>query len=251
MKFVTPQEGNRHSLQTLDALYRYEDFMESICTMVDLGCGSGDDLMWWATRTTQEDNPKPLNIQCTGVDITSSLAESTRHPNLVFYHQDFEEPVPTTKGTYDVLWCYDAFQYCLNPIKTLSQWWYMASDSAMLALIIPQTTNISQKQLAFTQPDRCYYHHTLVSLIHHLAVSGWDCQSGFFLKKPTDPWIHAVVYKSQHKPLDPKTTSWHDLHELGLLPASASASVYAHNELRQQDLILPWLDKSLSILAKQ
>ena len=71
------------------------------------------------------------------------------------------------------------------------------------------------------------------------------------MKKPNDPWIHAAVYKSQHAPLDPKTADWHQLAEMGLLPDSAAHSVYTHNQLRQQDLVLPWLDKSLNVMGKQ
>jgi hypothetical protein len=82
-----------------------------------------------------------------------------------------------------------------------------------------------------------------------LAVSGWDCRSGFFKKNPTDNWIHAIVYKSDHKPMDPRTTTWYQLSEIGLLPESADASIQAHGELQQQELILPWLDKSLCWLG--
>jgi hypothetical protein len=89
----------------------------------------------------------------------------------------------------------------------------------------------------------------MVSLIYQLATAGWDCDSGFFRQAPTDPWIHAVVYKSIHKPQDPKTTTWHTLTELGLLPESAMKSIHAHNCLRQQDLVVPWIDHSLMSMA--
>ena len=121
----------------------------------------------------------------------------------------------------------------------------------MLAIVVPQTTNIYRNQLSFTQPNLCYYHYTMASLIHMLAVSGWDCKHGFFLKKPRDPWLHAIVYKSDVGPQDPKKTDWHKLSELKLLPDTADKSVYAHNELRQQDLVLPWLDHSLMTFAQQ
>jgi hypothetical protein len=84
-----------------------------------------------------------------------------------------------------------------------------------------------------------------------LAVSGWDCKSGFFKKNQQDAWLHAVVYKSQHAPMNPKITDWHHLSQLKLLPESAEKSVYAHGELDQRDLIVPWLDQSLSWLGQQ
>ena len=73
MTFRNDQERHEHSLQTLNTLAEYDDFMESIGTLVDLGCGTGLDLEWWATRTTREDAPQPLNIRCTGVDIAKQI----------------------------------------------------------------------------------------------------------------------------------------------------------------------------------
>jgi hypothetical protein len=65
----------------------------------------------------------------------------------------------------------------------------------------------------------------------------------------TEPWIHAVVYRSEHPPIDPSKATWHHLVELNLLPKSAVASIYAHSALRQQDLIVPWIDHSLASMA--
>jgi hypothetical protein len=82
-----------------------------------------------------------------------------------------------------------------------------------------------------------------------LATAGWDCRGGFFKQTPADTWIHAVVYKSAHSPLDSKTSTWHTLSELKLLPESADRSIFSHNYLRQQDLVLPWIDHSLMSMA--
>lgn len=149
-----------------------------------------------------------------------------------------------------MLWCHDSFQYAIDPLGTLAKWRNIANDNAMLAIIVPQSTNLQHKALDFSQTNGCYYHHTLVSLIHMLAVNGWDCRDGFFLKKPDDPWLHAIVYKSQHKPLDVRTTTWYDLAERDLLPESAVAGINRHGFLRQEDLVLPWLDKNLRSYSK-
>jgi hypothetical protein len=90
----------------------------------------------------------------------------------------------------------------------------------------------------------------MVSLIHVLAVSGFDCASGFFHKNVTDNWLHAAVYKSSHRPMDPRTTRWYDLAEKNLLPESAAASVSRNGYVRQRDLVLPWLDKSLTTFSR-
>ena len=120
----------------------------------------------------------------------------------------------------------------------------------MLSIVVPQTTNIHRRDLDFTQVDGVYHHYTVVNLIHMLAVSGWDCKAGFFKKSPTDNWINAVVYKSSHAPMDPVTTRWYDLVEKGLLPDSADKCINSKGYLEQKDLVLPWLDKSLTWLGQ-
>jgi SAM-dependent methyltransferase len=245
---MNPAEKNHaHSLETLNILYEYDDFMESIDTLIDLGCGTGEDLEWWATRTTRDDDRRPLNIKCTGVDILSSLPVAKKYSNISYQFQDFEEIVPSPKkNKFNLLWCHDAFQYAINPIQTLIKWRNIASENAMLILILPQTTNIDRRSMSVTQTDGCYYHYSLVNLIHMLAITGWDCRNGFFLKKLEDNWLHAVVYKSDQEPLDPKNTRWYDLMEKNLLPDSANNSINRYGYLQQQDLVLPWLDKSLT-----
>jgi hypothetical protein len=152
---------------------------------------------------------------------------------------------------FDVLWCFDAFQYAIDPIKTLSQWRNIATKGAMLVIGIPQTVAVQQRQLSFHLKPGCFYHHSLVSLIHMLSLTGWDCNTGFFHQRPNHGWIYAVAYKSDHQPLDPRSTNWYNLAELNLLPESAVRSIKAHGYLRQQDLLLPWLDKSFTSMANQ
>lgn len=249
MTFSRAEDSHNHSLETLNQLYQYDDFMSSIRTVLDLGCGNGKDMEWWATRTTREDNPQTLNIRCTGIDLLPELPLTKRHNNIFYQSGNFEDKIPSTPQGFDVLWCHDAFQYALNPVATLSQWWHLSSPGAMLYLSIPTTQRVHRNQLDFYLASGCYYHHTLVSLINMLATAGWDCNTGFFKQMPNDSWIHAVVYKSLHAPLDPKTTTWHRLSELGLLPASAVKSIQAHNHLRQQDLVVPWVDHSLMTMS--
>jgi SAM-dependent methyltransferase len=248
--FKNAQQSHQHSLQTLNELYEHDDFMESVGRMVDLGCGyEALDLQWWATRTTRDEDPLPLKIQCTGMDLLEKL--STEAKVSASYQQVDIETVCQAKHGYDVLWCHDTFQYMTNPLKTLSNWWHLSAENGMLVLIVPQTTNIEFNKLAFDQPSCCYYNHTLVSLIHMLAVNGWDCSAGFFSKQPNDPWLRSIVYRSNHLPRDPRKTSWYNLAEQGLLPASAVDSINKHGYLRQHDLLLPWLDKSLTWFGQQ
>lgn len=244
--FTNDDSGHQHSLSTLNLLYEHDDFMDSVTSMIDMGCGAGLDIEWWATRTTRDmNNPRPLNIRCTGVDIIPAPGTIARYKNAMYHCQNFEVPIAMGERKFDVIWCHDAFQYVIDPITTLKQWRDIARDNGMLVLILPQTTNIEFNKQKFEQKDGCYWHWTMVNLIHVLAVSGWDCSMGRFLKRPNDPWLHAVVYKSKKEPMDPRTTKWYTLAEQGLLPESAARSVMKHGYLRQQDLLLSWLDKSL------
>ena len=249
MTFAHSEDSHLHSLQVLNQLYQYDDFMLSLKTVLDLGCGQGEDLVWWASRTTKDETPQPLNIQCTGVDLEPNLKLTKKRNNIFYQSSDFESDITPTPQGYDVLWCHDSFQYAQAPVKTLSNWWHLASPGAMLCLAIPVTQRIHRGQLDYYLPSGSYYHYTMVNLIYMLATAGWDCRSGFFKQSPTEPWIHAIVYKSEQEPQDPKTTTWHKLSELKLLPESANRSIFAHNYLRQQDLVVPWLDHSLMSMA--
>lgn len=250
MFFRNPESSHAHSLETLNWLYEHDDFMASIDTLVDLGCGSGLDLEWWATRTTRDESPEPLNIKCTGVDLVDAPVIARKYSNITYQQTDFEKKIFTPqKKKYDVLWCHDTFQYVINPIETLKLWHTIAEPGAMLCLILPQTTNLKYRNLSVIQPTG-FYHYTLVNLIHMLAITGWDCASGFFLKRANDPWLHAVVYRSDTEPMDPKT-SWYKLAETGLLPKTAETSINKHGFLSQEDLVLPWLDKNLVWYGQQ
>lgn len=248
--FHSPQASHQHSLLTLETLYQFDDFMQSIENVADMGCGPGIDMEWWVTRTTRDPNPRPLNIRCLGIDTADSCAASSRHRYISYLPQDFEQPIQVHKRRFDVIWCHNSFQYVQDPFRTLAQWRNIATSGAMLVLIVPQTTNLHLNREQFEQADGCYWHWTLVNLIHVLAVSGWDCAAGFFQKLAGDPWLTAIVYRSEHEPVDPRKTRWYDLCDLGLLPESAVRGIQKHGYLRQQDLVLPWIDKSLTWIGR-
>lgn len=248
--FRNEQESHQHSLITLNELYEHDDFMESVGRVVDLGCGPDAlDAKWWATRTTRDDNALPLNIQCLAVDNAFDSLISREH-GVSFQRTDIETWTET-KRQFDLLWCHNVFQYLTNPLTTLRNWWYIAEPGAMLIIILPDTVTIDKNQLAFDLPTGNFYHHSMTSLIYMLAVNGWDCASGAFKKKIGDPWLYSAVYKSAHAPMDPRSTSWYKLAELSLLPDSAAASITKNGYLRQRDLVLPWIDKSLTWMGQQ
>ena len=244
--FSSPEASHAHSLQTLETLYQFDDFMQSVTNVIDMGCGAGHDMLWWATRTTREQNPRPLNIRCLGIDLPESCWAAGQHRYVSYISQDFQDPISVHKRRFDVVWCHDAFQYVQDPFRVLTHWRDITTPGAMLVLIVPQTTNLYQNREQFEQADGCYWHWSLVNLMHVLAVSGWNCASGFFRKSAGDPWLTAIVYRDDHEPTNPRTTRWYDLCDRGLLPDSAVRCIQRHGYLRQQDLVLPWIDKSVT-----
>jgi hypothetical protein len=76
-----------------------------------------------------------------------------------------------------------------------------------------------------------------------LAVNGFDCRDAYLLKRFQDPWTHLAVYKSNIKPMDPAATSWNDLIELNLLHPTIVNSINRHGHLRQEEIVMPWLDR--------
>jgi hypothetical protein len=76
-----------------------------------------------------------------------------------------------------------------------------------------------------------------------LAVYGFDCRDAYLLKKFQDPWISMAVYKSEIEPMDPKTTTWEDLIDKNLLHPTVVNSIRKHGHIRQEEIIMPWLDR--------
>ena len=121
----------------------------------------------------------------------------------------------------------------------------------MLVIAVPQTVNTEYHIQEYNLSLGHKYHYTMPQLIYMLAVSGWDCRSGFFKKTPGDSWLYAIVYKSNVEPMDPKETNIYKLAEqTELLPQCAVDGIHKYGKLRQRDLILPWLDKSLMVMEQ-
>jgi hypothetical protein len=228
--------------ETLELLGQYDSFMESIDTVCDMGCGNGEDLEWWATRSLDDDegNKIPLNIKCVGVDTRESLTVARTYKNITYERRDFETETKST-NKYDVIWCNNAFQYAINPVQTLKTWNSNMSAGGMLGMTVPSTFEVTPRQTIITQDEYTYHHYTTVNLIHMLAINGFETA---FMKKESG-WISVVAYKTNHEPFDPRTTRWYNLVDKGLLPESAEDCINSYGYLRQDQLTLAWLDGSL------
>lgn len=249
--FPTPAESHAHSLQTLNYLNAHNDFMDGLSVICDMGCGNGDDLLWWSTVTYEDENgnEKPRNYRCLGIDLDLRQIPAGKLPkNARLFEDNFETVQPSIKT--DLIWSHDSFRYATSPLATLKNWNSIINENGMLVLIVPQTVNVVYNKTAARTFSGCYYNHTVTSLMYMLAVNGFDCSDGQFMKRANDPWIHCIAYKSHIEPMNPATTSWYDLTELGLLPGSAVESIKKWGYLKQEDLVTTWLDKEYHLWSK-
>tara|TARA_R110000803_G_scaffold186043_1_gene248482 strand:+ start:198 stop:461 length:264 start_codon:yes stop_codon:yes gene_type:complete len=87
--------------------------------------------------------------------------------------------------------------------------------------------------------------------MYMLAMNGFDCADGFMKHDFYNNWLYAAVYKSEHKPVEPALATWHDMAEKNLIPQTAIDSINKYNCVRQEDLVLKWVDSSLEWYGNQ
>ena len=224
-----------------------EDFMSSLSVIADMGCGKGADAAWWADR--KDENGKSRKLFVFAVDKILQLDNHNRRSTLRFIKEDFSE-TSIAKNRVDVVWCYNSFQYATDPVKTLRHWWDIMSPDGLLHIAIPQMNFIDDlSRWQMINPSGCYWPHNMASLIYLLAACGFDCRDGHFKQRRHDPLIHLCAYKSPHKPMDLDKVSLYDLDDMKMLPESVSKCVQKYGSIRQEFLILPWLDGTLSDLS--
>jgi len=235
----------KHSLTVLELIQQYDTFLESINYIADMGCGTGEDIHWWATLMNNDTPPQPYNFKCFAVDTDASKLAQV--PNLNTIHKvnrSFDSELLFAMPI-DFIWAHDSLQYSTNPLHTLKMWNSYLNVNGMLALSVPQHTGIEYGRHYSRGYSGCYFHYNPVNLIYMLAVNGFDCRDAYLLKRFQEPWIHLSVYKSDVAPMDPNTTTWFDLIDAGLLHPSIVNSINANGYLKQEEIVMPWLDKEL------
>lgn len=235
------------SAETLALLDMRTDFMDSLSVIADMGCGKGDDAVAWADRIDSDGNPRKLIVFA--VDKTIRIDNHNRRPNIKVVKEDFSQTT-IAKEKVDVLWCYNAFQYATDPVKTLRHWWDIMNEDGLLYIAIPQTNYIDDlSRWQMVNPNGCFWPHNIVSLIYLLAACGFDCKGGHFKQRRHDPMLHFCAYRSANKPMNLNDANLYLLNEMQMLPESISKCIKKYGAIRHEFLILPWLDGSLSDLA--
>lgn len=242
-RFNNAYRSHEHSLETLKLIRQFDDFLESVSSVADFGCGGGLDINWWATQQSYlSDPPRPYNYRCYAIDHDIKQLKLQLPNNVHVIQEDFEKKIILTNPV-DVIWCHDTFQYCLNPLNTLRLFNEQMVENGMLYICVPTHRYLHRGMITSRSSAYQYFDYNLVHLIYMLAVNGFDCKDAYFLKESEDPWIHAVVYKSGVAPMDPRTTSWYDIAAQGLLNASMENCIKEYGFLIQENMIFGWLDK--------
>ena len=232
-----------HNQKTLDLISGYDTFLESLRTICDMGCGTGGDITWWAMLESKDDPPEPYNYNCFAVDKDAGkLSQVPDLTNINKINRDFTDRriIPVS---VDLMWGHDSLQYSHNPLETLRFWNEQMTVNGMLVIHVPQNNGVENNRYYSRTYNNCYYNYTPTSLIYMLAVNGFDCRDAYLLKQFNDPWIQMAVYKSDVEPMDPKTTTWFDLADKNLLHPSVVQSITKNGFLKQEEIIMPWLDK--------
>lgn len=231
-----------NSLTILNQLYEYDSFLDSITSIADMGCGEGNDIVWWATLMTRDDNPEPHNYKCYAVDNNASkLSQIPNHSNIIKINRDFSKHCLPIK--VDLMWSYNSLQYSINPLETLRSWNEQLNVNGMLLIAVPQHSGVEYNRYYSRTYNNCFFNYTPTNLIYMLAVNGFDCNDAYLLKKFNDPMIYIAVYKSDIQPMDPSQTNWTDLIDLGLLNSTVVNSIKINGYLKQEEIVYPWLDR--------
>jgi SAM-dependent methyltransferase len=243
--FKNAHESHEHSLETLEVLYGYDSFLDSLETIADFGCGHGLDSQWWANLETRDDPPEPREYRVYSVDINLKHfnKEAKSLKNIHTFEYDFDDGTVILPTPVDFIWCHDAFQYVTNPLNTLKMWNKQLNANGMLCIILPQLTHYAYNRWQAHSYNKVFFNYNIVNLIYMLAVNGFDCNDAYFLKEENNAWLSAAVYKSNIEPMDPKTTTWYQLAELNLINESMISCLNKYGYIKQEEIVTAWLDK--------
>jgi SAM-dependent methyltransferase len=243
--FKNSAESYQHTQFIRDLLYQYDSFLDSLEVVADFGCGEGLDIEWWAQLQTRDDPPEPRNYLCYAVDqnIKQIRKEVTALPNVRVVEADLEETDRFISRQIDLIWCHDVFQYLIDPLNTLRCWNDMMSVNGMMLLSLPQSVHYTNNRLNNNSYNGWFYNHNVVNLMYMLGVNGFDCRDAYFYKNPNDMWLHIAVYKTDIDPMNPRTTTWHDLVDANLVNESVKQCIDRYGYVRQDEILTTWLDK--------
>ena len=247
MLFKSAEDSHNHSLYVMELLNQYDDFKRSIDSVLDIGCGDGLDLQYWASLcdiTEEGELGPPLNINCVG--LTNNIRGPLRsiaqnHSNISVVEHDFNQIdwLPFSERKFDIVWCHDVLQYAHNPMNLLKNINNNMAENSMLYLAVPSTVNVVYRQFKnYTFADQINT-FTLTQLIYLLALNGFDCADAYFKKEAYEDVIEVITYKTGEPSWN---SSWYELDEMGRLSENMSQIVNRIGYLTDNGLVTKWLD---------
>jgi hypothetical protein len=232
---------DRASGHILNQLRNYDTFLDNLKVVADMGCGTGEDITWFATLETRDDPPEPYNYKCYAIDQDQAKLDQVPDlENIIKIKRNFNELCIPVK--VDFMFAHDCLQFSTNPLETLNIWNQQMNVNGMLAIAVPCFSGVKDHLYYSRAYTNQYFHYTPANLIHMLAVNGFDCRDAYLHKVNNDPWIRVAVYKAQES-MDPATTTFNDLIDKKLLHPSIVNSIIKHGEIRQEEIVMPWLDR--------
>ena len=232
---------DRASQIILNQLRQYDSFLDNLRVIADMGCGTGEDITWFATLETRDEPPIPYNYKCYAVDRDKTKLDQVPDlENIIKINRNFEEFCLPVKA--DLILAHDSLQFALNPMQTLKFWNQQMNVNGMLVMAVPCFSGVKDHLYYSRAYNGQFFHYTPTNVLHMLAVNGFDCRDAYLLKHYNDPWVRVAVYKSE-EPLDPVTTTFDTLVEHKLLHPSMVDSIVKYGEIRQEEIIMPWLDR--------
>lgn len=232
------------SLSVLNLLGQHHEFMETIKNIAVMEDPDGDDAVWWSDYRSDDDQ-KNSRYKIKSFCKKNQMRGANKRPNINLIECNMSN-TGEKSNSFEIIWANNCFQKSVDPFATLRHWWDILKEDGMLCLSVPQSNYIDDLYRWKIQGySGEYFSWNMVNLIQILATCGFDCRDGHFKQKKHDPYIWAAVYKSSTKPMDPETTTWYHLNEAKLTPASIDECINRFGYVKQEFLLVEWLDHSI------
>jgi SAM-dependent methyltransferase len=214
----------------------------------DFGCGDGSITQWFCNQAPFDENDQYANYtKVSGIDLIDSKTDKFDRV------QGDILSMPYKDDEFNMGWCHHTLQQLKDPVQGLIEIRRVMTDYSLLLLAVPQTLDMEYNRLKskFDQYDRNYYN--LPILIRHLAMSGWDCQGGYFQKLENNRNIYAVVKPARNwnEPDDPFDLTMVDLMDRGVLPKSTHKMIQSKNYFDETALLLTWMNGTITDYSKR
>jgi ubiquinone/menaquinone biosynthesis C-methylase UbiE len=235
------------NIETLTILNQFQDFIDNIKTVADMGCGEGNDALWWATLTN--DNGKPRDIKINAIDQTIDRSKVIKHPNISYRECNLNN-TGLANNSHDFVWAYNSLQYSLSPLHTLSHWWAIMKVDAMLLVTVPYNFSVDNHRdilkVDSEYQQNCYFNWTLGNLIMSLVITGFDCRNSYFKIDKQQKYIQAAVYKLPQQ-VD-INMNWYQLCDKKMLPLCVEEAIMKNGNFKDTDITCEWIDRTQYIL---